>query len=146
MKGLFPVFSLLAGCSVSLQPTANYIAPELSLGTVGSYFREFCNYCTCSDKTLFIVLVGRMPTSAKESAVAHCTASPGGGIYILLDKWLEMSDMRRRVTVAHERAHCELGKGHDTTNWLMQGNGVTDWELKDKTVEDVYAAACGFKP
>jgi len=135
----------LSGCSVSLQPTQQYLAPELSLGTVGSYWREFCNYCPCEGKTPFIVLVGRLPTSAKETAVAHCTATPGGGIYILLSEWLEMNDMRRRIVVAHELTHSELGKGHDAKNWLMQGNGVTDWELKDKTVEDVYAAACDFK-
>jgi hypothetical protein len=136
---------LLSGCSIDLGPTVQYLAPELSLGTVGSYWREFCNYCPCEGKTQFAVLVAKLPTSAKETAVATCTTQPGGAIYILLSKWLEWSDMRRRVVFVHEMAHCELGKKHDINNWLMQGNGITDWELKDKTIEDVYEAACGFK-
>lgn len=139
------VLALLAGCSVDISPTTQYIAPELTLGTVGSYWREFCNYCECKDRTQFIVLVGRLPTSAKESAIATCTQTPGGGVYILLEKWLQFTDMRRRIIVAHELAHCELGKKHADDNWLMQGNGVTDWELKDKTIENVYEAVCGFK-
>jgi hypothetical protein len=131
---------LLVSC-LNVDYTQRITAPDLFNGTVVKYTQEFFSRCGGQERVQFVALVSRLPSSAKLSAVGHCTTGQGGGaVYILLEAWLAMNDNQRRAIVFHELLHCTQNMQHNPMNWLMAGDGVTPAEVDGLTLEDFYRA------
>ena len=129
--------ALACGPLVEMQDT--YIAPELLQGTVVALVDEFHAHCPTENKVQFVALVGTLPGDASDLAVARCTKSTDTGmgmVFILLDRFLSMTENQRRYVVAEELLHCEFGVKHVGELGFMDGKFPTKSQADEFKWED----------
>jgi hypothetical protein len=137
----FSIVSFFAvACFNNVELENRYVAPELLDGTVVSMSDTISEHCGGRERIPFIVLVSRMPEGASDSAIGHCTKTPGGAIYLLRDFWLSASDKRRMFLLLHEWAHCGLGLLHNELNWVMQSHLIPEDIAVEKTIDEAFEA------
>ena len=135
--GVAIAVALACGPLVEMQDT--YVAPALLQGTVVSFVDEFHAHCPTEHKVQFVALVGTLPEDASDLAVARCTKSTDSGVgmvFILLDKFLSMTENQRRYVVAEELLHCEFGVKHVGELGFMDGKFPTKSQADEFKWED----------
>jgi hypothetical protein len=135
MFGIFIVFA----CGDLMPIRQTYIAPELIEGSVISYVDEFYNICPNAKRVRFVALVSRLPSDAKDTAVARTTLTSESGegmVFIKLDKFLAWNDNQRRWVVFHELVHASLGLNHFGEGF-MKGDGSSHQKAGEFKVEDL---------